>query len=159
MPSFHLSTANDAVADPTARAQADVKCVESVTPPKPDIVEPSVPDDVEAFGPDDLESFGPDDLEPSEPDITTSDVIESLEPGLVEQFDPEFDSDGIDDSIWVDLFVTLDLKMVNTVVFPARTAEHYKRLLIYSVVSFHLGVYVGVILYPSISKALRRFLN
>ena len=77
-----------------------------------------------------------------------------LNPSNPAPLDP-FEPDPVDGGVHIDLFVTLDLEMVNTVVLPTRTVESYGRLLVYSIVSFHLGLYVGLVLYPSLSKALR----
>ena len=110
----------------------------------PDDAQQFVPDDDEQFGPDDNEPFDPEDIEPFGPDAIGSDGSEGFEP------------DTFDDGIWVDLFVTFDIEVVNMVIPPAK---HYNRMLIYSIISFHLGMYVGIVLYPILSKTLRSFLN
>ena len=71
----------------------------------------------------------------------------------VEQFE------AIGNDIEAELFVSLDLDLDIRVFRPTRIIEHRKRLLIYSVVSFHLGLYAGLVLFPVFSKALRNFVK
>jgi hypothetical protein len=68
---------------------------------------------------------------------------------------------GLMEDVRADRLVTLDISLdLHTRIFlPACAAEHRKRLFIYTVVSFHLGLYVGVALFPIFSKAFRNFSN
>lgn len=133
MPSPPLSTVTGVAAD---QLQVEAQC--------PDEISPSESDCVEGLEPDAVEPFEPDPVESSDPD----------EQSANEQFDPEVAGDGLR----VNLFLTLDLEMINRVVLPTRTVESFNRLLIYSIVSFHLGMYVGIFLFPNLSKVFRNFL-
>jgi hypothetical protein len=70
-----------------------------------------------------------------------------------------FEPDAVGGDVQVEHFVSLDLDLSIRVLHPPRVIERRKRLLIYSVVSFHLGLYVGLVSYPIFSKAFRSFIK
>lgn len=67
--------------------------------------------------------------------------------------------DVVGDDVQVELFVSLDLDLCIRILHPPRITEQRRRLFIYSVVSFHLGLYIGLVLYPIFSKAFRNFIK
>ena len=86
---------------------------------------------------------------------------DNLGPWHDEEANADFAMLDIPDGHEVDNVVVLglDVDLSVRISLPTPATNHRKKLMIYSAISFHLGLYVGLVLYPIFSNIFRHLIK